>query len=151
MTRWSSCNGPRCRIHLTDSTQRFACSPRGKFAWPSVRRCLTRFAACYSVLSFRRNCPTSRPTVQRPFSKTLEYCDWFESVPAHFTWPEHPKDDHLFNLAIESTARYFVTWETSILKLSMADSPAARRLHFLAPDLRILTPQQLAQEYHQFL
>src|SRR3954465_1061077 len=32
-------------------------------------------------------------------------------VPPAFTWPHHPDDDHLFNLAIAAQAQHLVTWE----------------------------------------
>ena len=76
--------------------------------------------------------------------KTLEFADWFESVPARFSLPQHPKDDHLFDLAIESRAAYLVTWETRLLKLREAHTAEAKRLRRLAPKLAILTPGQLA-------
>ena len=76
--------------------------------------------------------------------KTLEFADWFPDVPARFSLLRHPKDDHLFNLAIESRAAYLVTWETRLLKLCKAHTAAARQLRQLAPKLVILTPAQLA-------
>ena len=76
--------------------------------------------------------------------KTLEFADWFESVPARFSLPQHPKDDHLFNLAIESGASYLVTWETRILRLKDTDTPESSRLRGLAPALSILSPKELA-------
>lgn len=69
----------------------------------------------------------------------------FERVPAAFTWQMHPDDDHVFNLAIHSKAKYLVTWENRILKLATDISPAADSLRRLAPDLAIVTPQQLAE------
>src|ERR1700710_1538902 len=38
----------------------------------------------------------------------------FNAVPNLFTWPQHPDDDHLFNLAIHAKADYLITWETRI-------------------------------------
>jgi len=72
-----------------------------------------------------------------------------ENVPRVFTWPEHPDDDHVFNLAIVAAARYLVTWESRILELPTRPSPAALALKQLAPELRIVTPSQLAQELRQ--
>jgi putative PIN family toxin of toxin-antitoxin system len=68
----------------------------------------------------------------------------FSNVPRVFTWPHHPDDDHIFNLAIHSKAKYLVTWETRILKLATDTTPAADLLRKLAPDLAIITPKQLA-------
>jgi predicted nucleic acid-binding protein len=65
-------------------------------------------------------------------------------VPAVFTWPQHPDDDHLFNLAIACKAELLVTWETRILRLGADTTPDAERLRTLAPQLLILTPRQLA-------
>ncbi len=67
-------------------------------------------------------------------------------APAHvFTWPQHPDDDHLFNLSIHAKAKYLVTWETRLLKLLADTSPAADLLKQLAPDLSIITPAMLAE------
>ncbi len=68
----------------------------------------------------------------------------FEPVPMTFTWPEHPDDDHLFNLAIHANVNYLVTWETRILKLATATSPSAQLLRRMAPTLAIVTPKQFA-------
>ncbi|MBC7784668.1 MAG: putative toxin-antitoxin system toxin component, PIN family [Burkholderiales bacterium] len=70
----------------------------------------------------------------------------FEEVPSTFTWPEHPDDDHLFNLAIASNVKYLVTWENRILKVAQERSPAAALLRQLAPQLSIVTPADLAAE-----
>ena len=77
--------------------------------------------------------------------KTLEFADWFPLVPARFSQPSHPKDDHLFNQAIESQASYLVTWESRLLKLRQADTTDAKRLRQLAPALTILNPMELAE------
>lgn len=69
----------------------------------------------------------------------------FPIVPQRFTWPQHPDDDHIFNLAIESKASYLVTWETRILKLAASSTPSADALLNLAPSLSIITPKQLAE------
>ena len=69
----------------------------------------------------------------------------FSAVPNIFTWPQHPDDDHLFNLAIAAKADYLVTWETRILKLGTDVSSAGILLRQLAPNLKIITPQQLAE------
>ncbi len=73
----------------------------------------------------------------------------FDPIPARFTWPQHPDDDHLFNLAVHTKATRLVTWETRILKLGTDPSPAADLLRQLAPDLRIVTPKTLAEELSQ--
>lgn len=57
-----------------------------------------------------------------------------------FTLPEHPDDDHVFNLAIAGRADFLVTWENRLLKLAEADSPAGRELRALAPQLAIVNP-----------
>ena len=63
-----------------------------------------------------------------------------DAIPNQFTWPEHPDDDHLFNLAIHAQAQFLVTWETRILKLSEDPSKAATELRRLAPHLQMITP-----------
>ena len=75
----------------------------------------------------------------------MEFADWFPNIPSKFSLPQHPKDDHLFDLAIESQAVYLVTWETRLLKLHEAHPTEAKRLRQLAPNLTILTPGQLAE------
>ena len=69
-----------------------------------------------------------------------------DPVPNVFTWPQHPDDDHLFNLAIACQASFLVTWETRILKLGSDLSPAAQQLRQLAPALSIVSPAHLASE-----
>lgn len=78
--------------------------------------------------------------------KALEFADSFENVPRRFSLPQHMKDDHLFDLAIESKASYLVTWENRILRLDEGISEESKRLHELAPGLRILNPATLANE-----
>lgn len=68
----------------------------------------------------------------------------FDPIPGAFTWPAHPDDDHLFNLAITSQADYLVTWESRILALATSTDPAAFELRRLAPKTSIVTPAQLA-------
>ncbi len=70
----------------------------------------------------------------------------FDPVPNLFTWPQHPDDDHVFNLAIHAKAKRLVTWEARILRLGTEPSPAADLLRQLAPDLRIVTPMKFAEE-----
>jgi putative PIN family toxin of toxin-antitoxin system len=69
----------------------------------------------------------------------------FGHVPRAFDWPEHPDDNHLFDLAIHAKANHLVTWESRILKLATGASPAASLLQQLAPGLEIVTPKQLAE------
>jgi putative PIN family toxin of toxin-antitoxin system len=78
--------------------------------------------------------------------KTLEYVDWFEHVPPLFSLSRHTKDDHLFNLAIESGTHYLVTFEKRILALQDGQTSDAKRLRALAPNLYILTPPALTRE-----
>jgi len=68
----------------------------------------------------------------------------FSTVPDVFSWPRHPDDDHVFNLAIHAKATYLVTWETRILQLATEATPTANLLRQLAPHLAILTPKALA-------
>lgn len=78
--------------------------------------------------------------------KAMEFADLFDNVPRRFGLPLHPKDDHLFDLAIESKASYLVTWENRILRLDKGTSEESKRLRELAPGLRILSPATLAKE-----
>jgi predicted nucleic acid-binding protein len=57
--------------------------------------------------------------------RTLEYADWFETVPRLYSLSSHTKDDHLFNLAIEFGARFLVTFERRILALQDSQTPGA--------------------------
>lgn len=68
----------------------------------------------------------------------------FDPVPNDFTWPQHPDDDHVFNLAIHAKANYLVTRETRILKFATDTTAPANALRNLAPELAIITPKQFA-------
>jgi predicted nucleic acid-binding protein len=68
----------------------------------------------------------------------------FANLSNTFTLPQHPNDDHLFNLAIHAKAQYLVTWETRILNLATETTAEAVLLRKLAPGLWIVTPKQLA-------
>ena len=77
-------------------------------------------------------------------TEALSAAEMFDEIPSAFNWPEHPDDDHIFNLAIRANAKYLVTWETRILKLATAATPAAEMLRRLAPQLEIVSPKTLA-------
>ena len=66
----------------------------------------------------------------------------FDQVPNLFTWPADPDDDHVFNLAIHPQADYLVTWETRMLKLANDLSESGALLRRMAPQLRIVNPEQ---------
>jgi predicted nucleic acid-binding protein len=83
--------------------------------------------------------------VDHVLREAAKYADIFPVVPVTFTSPRHPSDDHLFNLAVESKARFLVTWETRILGLASGDSSDADRLRALAPHLRIVAPLDFAR------
>lgn len=68
----------------------------------------------------------------------------FEQVPNLFTWPADPNDDHIFNLAIRAQADFLVTWETRMLRLANDSSESGALLRQLAPQLRIVNPEQFA-------
>jgi predicted nucleic acid-binding protein len=72
------------------------------------------------------------------------HADWFEAVPKRYSLPSHPKDDHLFNLAIQANARYLVPWENRLLNVPHGLTDLARQLRELAPGLEIITPVTLA-------
>jgi putative PIN family toxin of toxin-antitoxin system len=69
----------------------------------------------------------------------------FDPVPNLFTFPADPDDDHVFNLAIHAQADYLVTWETRILNLAGHSSESGELLRQLAPELKIVNPEQFAQ------
>ena len=79
------------------------------------------------------------------FQEARKLSEWFDNVPKRFSLPLHPKDDHLFDLAIESNASFLVTWETRLLKLQEQSSEHANQLKTLAPKLRIIEPHALPQ------
>jgi len=68
--------------------------------------------------------------------------------PKLFTLPKHPKDDHLFNLAIAAMADRLVTWKERLLGLEDPSSQDGQRLRALAPQLHIVTPRALVAELH---
>lgn len=69
----------------------------------------------------------------------------FDPVPSVFTFPVDPDDDHIFNLAIHVRAEYLVTWERRMLKLVEESSETGVALRRLAPQLKIVNPEQFAQ------
>jgi putative PIN family toxin of toxin-antitoxin system len=99
-----------------------------------------------------------RPEIQEKFpslshrhaaaiiKKAMEFADWFDDVPKRFSLPLHHKDNHLFDLAIESKALYLVTWENRILGLGESGSEESKMLRSIVPGLRILNPPTLARE-----
>jgi putative PIN family toxin of toxin-antitoxin system len=76
----------------------------------------------------------------------IDASEWYADVPASFTWPHHPDDDHLFNLAIHARAKYIVTWEQRLLNLLSEKSDAAKQLRMLAPELEIISPKQFVEQ-----
>lgn len=76
----------------------------------------------------------------------IDASEWHADVPASFTWPLHPDDDHLFNLAVHARAKYIVTWEQRLLNLLSEASDAGKQLRALAPELEIISPKQLVEQ-----
>ena len=119
-----------------------------------VRLCLSPelFEEVRDVLTppeLRERLPALTPDhVGKILAKTLEYADWFTEVPKRFSLPNHPKDDHVFNLGIAAKAAYLVTWEERLLHLHQYDPNAAGELRKLAPDLRVLSPKQFSNVFH---
>ena len=74
----------------------------------------------------------------------------FEDVPSLFKWPADPGDDHIFNLAIHAHAEFLVTWETRMLKLAKKESENGTLLRRLAPNLRIVNPEEFVKILRQF-
>jgi putative PIN family toxin of toxin-antitoxin system len=117
-----------------------------------VQLCLSKelVAEIQDVLSrpeYRAKFPALRPEAVEAFiADVLAHASVLDPVPIAFTWPQHPDDDHLFNLAIAAKAVYLVTWESRILKLGVDTTAAALLLRHLAPQLAIVTPPQLAAE-----
>jgi putative PIN family toxin of toxin-antitoxin system len=117
----------------------------------TVRLCVSQalFDEVREVLS-RPNVVARSPNINPDRLKevlaiTLEMAEWVADVPRAFTWPQHPDDDHLFNLAIAAKAEFLVTWESRILKFASETTEDARHLRILTPQLEIITPKQLAE------
>lgn len=89
--------------------------------------------------------------VEAVLSFIQKHGEFLRQVPNVFTLPEHPDDDHLFNLAIAGKAKFLVTWENRLLKLSERDSEAAAKLQDLAPTLKVVDPPTFLQELRQEL
>ena len=121
---------------LTNQTVRLCLSPELVF---EIRDVLFRpeIRAKYETLTPEH--------VAAILSQARLFADWFEKVPPHFTLSSHPKDDHILNLAIESKAEYLVTWEGRILKLLSDPTAEAEQFRKLAPQLKIVTPKDLAE------
>jgi putative PIN family toxin of toxin-antitoxin system len=77
---------------------------------------------------------------------TVQLAEWVDLVPNVFSWPHHPDDDHLFNLAIAAKAERLVTFEDRVLSMKQKFPEDAERLRLLAPSLSIITPKELAEE-----
>lgn len=105
-----------------------------------VRNVLTRpeLARRFTLLTPER--------VEAVLGEARRWADWFAVPPRRFSLPQHSKDDHLFDLAIEASAKYLVTWESRLLALGPAQTPQAVLLRRFTPQLRILTPPELARE-----
>lgn len=84
--------------------------------------------------------------VRAVLSQARKLSDWFDPVPQHFNLSDHPKDDHILNLAIEAKVGYLVTWENRLQKLAIDTSDDAERFRSLAPQLQIVSPKQLAEK-----
>ena len=94
----------------------------------------------------RQRFPALTPEAVEAFiTETAAMAMMFDPVPKQFTWPAHPDDDHIFNLASHAHAEYLVTWETRILKLPLETSESGSMLRQLAPQLQIVNPEQFAQ------
>ncbi|HZL34330.1 MAG TPA: putative toxin-antitoxin system toxin component, PIN family [Tepidisphaeraceae bacterium] len=78
-------------------------------------------------------------------SRARRYAVWFENIPKRFALPNHEKDNHLFDLAIEAKADYLVTFERRLLALPTAPNQEGHRLRELAPSLEIITPKSFAE------
>jgi len=74
------------------------------------------------------------------------HADWVANVPKGFTLTAHPDDDHILNLAIAAKVDLLVTWETRLLNLPTDQSADGKRFQELTPNLKIITPKELAQE-----
>ncbi len=141
MLQWAALppQGPRSHATVTALST-------GRLRLAMSLRLLDELRGLFCRPELRARLPSLTPAhTAAILQKTLEFADWFPNVPSKFTLPQHPKDDHLFDLAIESQADYLVTWETRLLKLREAHTPEAKRLRQLAPNLTILTPSQLVE------
>jgi putative PIN family toxin of toxin-antitoxin system len=104
-----------------------------------VHRVLTRPE---SVLKFPALTPQR---VNLVLDQARKYADFFQKVPRRFSLPFHPKDNHLFDLAIEAKAEFLVTWESRLLKLQQSSNPHGIEPRNLAPNLRIIEPPAWAE------
>lgn len=94
----------------------------------------------------RQRFPALTPEAVDAFiTETAGMAMMFDPVPSQFTWPAHPDDDHIFNLAIHAHAEYLVTWETRILRLPLETSESGSMLRQLAPQLQIVNLEKFAQ------
>jgi putative PIN family toxin of toxin-antitoxin system len=82
--------------------------------------------------------------LNKVLGEILRLAEWIADVPGNFTWPQHPDDDHLLNLAIAARADWLVTWERRLLGFLAVDSAEARDFRSFAPALEIITPEVLA-------
>lgn len=67
-------------------------------------------------------------------------------VPERFLHSAHPKDNHIFDLAITASADFLITWERRYLEMDRMHPQVALQLRQLAPDLRIMTRRDLIAE-----
>jgi len=132
---------PEGRLHGTgravvDGTVRLCISAE---LMSEVRDLLTRPAIA------ARSPNLTRHRVEQFLDNITRLAEVHNALPRAFTWPQHPDDDHLFNLAVAAKANYLVTWENRILQLPKGRSAAAKLLREVAPQLSIVTPAQLSK------
>lgn len=140
MLQWAARSPQSNRQHAT-----IGALMNGKIRLAMSRELLDEIRGVFFRPELQSRFPSLTPThAAAIIKKALEFADQFENVPAAFSLPGHSKDDHLFNLAIHAKAKYLVTWETRILQLESASTPAATTLRKLSPDLEIVTPKRLA-------
>ena len=140
MLQWAALPPDRSRQHATVTAL-----SSGRLRLAMGQRLLEELRGLFFRPELQARLPSLTP--QRAaliLQKALEFADWFDQVPAKFSLPRHPKDDHLFDLAIAARAAYLVTWESRLLKLRNAHTPEAKSLRQLVPNLTILTPKELA-------
>ncbi len=81
--------------------------------------------------------------VSRFLDELERLCTWREDVPERISLEVHPKDDHLYNLAIEGSCPFLVTAEKRHLEIETRHPDFAAKLRTLAPELRVVHPLEL--------
>ena len=95
----------------------------------------------------RRRFPALAPeAVARFIDDIVKHATLLADVPEAFLLHRDPDDSKYVNLAIAAEAKYLVTRDRDLLDLARPEAAQAVELKDKAPDLRILTPEDLHSE-----